>query len=239
MSGTIQNRDSFLNKIAVQLGRDTPLSNVERPEWSYHPQDAVLKNADADELLEALKTQCTKIHTDLIETNKAGLVETMRKIVSEYGGGPIITWKDSRFDEYGLSSLFNEIWPEENVEIHQWNPQLGKENIKLAENANVGITISDITLAESGTAVLFNNHNHGRTVSFLPLKSLILIPKSSIVPRMTQAARMIREKVKNGEHLASCINFITGPSNSADIEMNLVVGVHGPVNAAYIVIEDL
>ncbi|MDQ0343150.1 lactate utilization protein C [Lederbergia wuyishanensis] len=239
MSGTIQNREAFLNKIASRLGRDKFQTSVEEPNWSYHPQDAVLKHADSDELLEALKTQCTKIHTDLIETNKTELIDTLRTIVAQYGGGPIVTWKDARFEEYGLSSLFNHIWPSENIQVHQWNPELGEENITLAEKANIGITISDITLAESGTAVLFSNKDKGRTVSFLPLKSIIIMPKSSIVPRMTQAARIIREKVKHGEHLASCINFITGPSNSADIEMNLVVGVHGPVKAAYIIIEDL
>lgn len=238
MKGVIQNRDSFLSDIAGRLGRDQVNVKVERPKWKYQPQDEVLKDANSNELLEILKTQCTKIHTDFVVTNKNELNETLRMIVSNYGGGPILAWKDSRFKDFGLSPLFNRIWPEENIEFHEWDPSRGEENIELAEKANVGITISDITLAESGTAVLFSNNYRGRTVSFLPVNSVILIPKSTIVARMTQATRIMREKVLNGKHVASCINFITGPSNSADIESRLVVGVHGPVKATYIVIED-
>lgn len=239
MTGTIQNRDKFLGKLANRLGRDSVATNVQRPQWSYNPQDPILKDATSDELLEVLKNQCLIIHTDLVTTDLAGLAETLHQTVENYGGGPVVTWQDERFEQFGLNPLFKETWPSENVDLHVWNPEQGESNIQFAEQANVGITISDMTLAESGTAVLFSEPNKGRTVSFLPLKSVILIPKSTIVPRMTQAARAIREKTKNGERIASCINFITGPSNSADIEMILVVGVHGPVNATYIVIEDL
>ena len=163
----------------------------------------------------------------------------MHKTVSNYGGGPVVTWKDDRFDQFGLSTLLNKTLPAEQIAVYEWDASRGNENIELVERANIGITISDITLAESGTAVLFSDKDKGRTVSFLPLKSVIIIPKSTIVPRMTQAARIIREKTASGERLASCINFITGPSNSADIEMILVVGVHGPMNMTYIVVEDL
>ncbi|NRG44769.1 LutC/YkgG family protein [Bacillus sp. CRN 9] len=238
MTELIQNREAFLKKIAGRLGRNHPISSVEKPTWSYQPQDKVLKDATADDLLEVLKKQCVLIHTDLIVTTKGKLLETLHSRVTDYGGGPIVTWHDNRFAEYGLSDLYEQ-WPKQGIEVYEWDAAKESDNIPYAEKANIGITISELTLAESGTAVLFSSKDKGRTVSFLPMKSIILIPKSSIVPRMTQAARMIRKKAAEEGKVPSCINFITGPSNSADIEMNLVVGVHGPINATYIVIDDI
>ena len=239
MTGTIHKREAFLGKIANRLGREKIASNVKRPVWNYRPQDAVLKDASLDELLKVLKKQCTIINTNFVVTSKEELPEALYKTIGEYGGGPIVTWKDIRFEQFGLSPLLNKTLPAEQISVHEWDASKRSENIRLVEKANIGITISDITLAESGTAVLFSSKDKGRTVSFLPLKSVIIIPKSTIVPRMTQAARIIREKTASGEHLASCINFITGPSNSADIEMILVVGVHGPMDMTYIVVDDL
>ncbi|MDR7080011.1 L-lactate dehydrogenase complex protein LldG [Neobacillus niacini] len=238
MNGVIQNREAFLGKIAHRLERERK-TNIKRPEWNYQPQDAVLKNATQEELVEVLKEQCKNIHTDFVLTNSANLPHSLKEVVNGFGGGSVVTWKDERFAQYGLSQLMNEDWPQEGVDLHVWNHTKKEENIEKASHANVGITISDITLAESGTVVLFSSKDKGRTVSFLPATSIIIVPKSSIVPRMTQAARIIREKVKSGELVASCINFITGPSNSADIEMILVIGVHGPIKATYIVVDDI
>ncbi len=237
MAGAIENRDVFLAKIAKQLGR-TPKTEMERPTWQYQPQDCVLKEATKDELVEVLVEQCKNIHTDIVLTNTANLPADLQKVVENYGGHSVITWKDKRFMGFGLASLMTEQWPQANIQLYEWDSEQPEENIRQAEKANIGITISEITLAESGTAVLFSSKNKGRSVSFLPENSIILIPKSTIVPRMTQAARLISEKVRTGEQIASCINFITGPSNSADIEMILIVGVHGPMKATYIVIED-
>ncbi|WP_343070840.1 lactate utilization protein C [Bacillus sp. REN10] len=237
MAGTIHNRDSFLANIASNLGRERK-EKVERPKWKFQPQHEVLKGATQDELVEVLREQCKNIHTDFIETSSADLAKTLAEKVDAYGGGPISLWNDERFDEFGLSTLIQETWPEEKKEVNVWNPALGQKNIDDAEKANIGITFSDMTLAESGTVVLLSSKEKGRSVSLLPHKYIAIVPKSTIVPRMTQAAQAISRKVQAGELAPSCINYITGPSNSADIEMNLVVGVHGPVKAAYIIVND-
>ncbi|WP_285880119.1 lactate utilization protein C [Neobacillus mesonae] len=239
MIGTIHNREKFLNQIASSLNRPRISEPLERPNWKYQPQYEVFKGASQDELLEILKEHCKKIHTRIHTIDLTELPAVMNEVVTEYGGGPVVTWKDERFSKWGLDSLMKEKWPSKNIDVFEWDYNLGEENVHKAENANVGITISEITLAESGTVVLFSDKDRGRTVSFLPATSIMLIPKSSLVPRMTQAAVKIREMYQETGHVASCINFITGPSNSADIELNLVVGVHGPIKATYIVINDL
>jgi L-lactate dehydrogenase complex protein LldG len=239
MTGMIQNREKFLNKLASRLDRPRISADVERPSWKFQPQYKVLKGASQEELLEVLKEQCKKIHTSIYITDRKGLAETVNDVVRIYGGGPIVTWKDERFSKWGLDPLFKQEWPKQNIDVYEWDHTKRKENISKAEKANIGITISKITLAESGTVVLFSDENKGRTVSFLPEASIILIPKSTLVPRITQASQKMREIYHETGHIASCINFITGPSNSADIELNLVVGVHGPVKVSYIVINDL
>jgi len=239
MTGTIQNRESFLNNIAGQLGRSRLKEPIKKPEWKYHPQDKVLSDATADELVEVLKTHCEKINTTVVTTTKAGLTVALNEAVKSYGGGPVVTWKDDRFTQWGLKDLFNNEWQKQGLEYHEWDYTAGDDNIQRAEQANVGITISEVTLAESATVVLFSSKDRGRTVSFLPKTYIALVPKSSIVPRMTQAARKMREMHREGNKVPACVNFISGPSNSADIELQLVVGVHGPFKATYILIDDL
>lgn len=234
----IHHRDSFLNNVAKQLGRSRNTSMKPERSWQFRPQDKTLTDKTPDELMTVFRDQCRLIHTELIETTGDKLADVLETTVNLYGGGPISIWKDPRFKQFGLDGLMKETWPLRNVEVNEWNAARGKANVEEAERANIGITFSDITLAESGTVVLFSSADKGRSVSLLPRNYIALVPKSTIVPRMTQAAQEISRRVQAGETISSCINFVTGPSNSADIEMNLVVGVHGPVKAAYIVIED-
>ncbi|MGR3763197.1 LutC/YkgG family protein [Rossellomorea sp. NS-SX7] len=231
--GQIHNRGSFLDNLAKNLGRERR-SEVVKPQWQHNPQWEVYKGYSQDELVEVLKNQCKLIHTEVHETVTSELSTLIPHLIKQYGGKSVVTWDDPRFEEAGLKEI-----GDEDITHHVWDPEGGEENLSFSATADVGITFSDTTLAESGTVVLYSDKGKGRAVSLLPVVYIAIIPKSTIVPRMTQAAKHIHDKIENGEQVASCVNFISGPSNSADIEMNLIVGVHGPVKATYVIVDDL
>ncbi|WP_406946035.1 lactate utilization protein C [Halobacillus sp. SY10] len=233
---TVHNRTSFLDRVAENLGRERR-TEVQAPVYSVQPQDRVFQGATQDELIEKLEAQCSVIHTSFDRTTRAALGDSLQKVLASFEGSrKVISAGGPRLDEFGLPGIYDEL-REEGFDFRIWNDQEG--DVTFAEQAGVGIVFSDITLAESGTVTLFNDKHNGRSISLLPETFIAIIPKSTLVPRMTQVARVIHEQEQKGNPVSSCVSFITGPSNSADIEMNLIVGVHGPVKAAYILVEDL
>ncbi|OZU88049.1 lactate utilization protein C [Virgibacillus indicus] len=234
---TIKNRESFLDNLASKLGRERKVTGVEKPEWKVQPQHRVLKGATLDELVGVLEKQCEEIHTDFVRTDKEGLAEVLQSALEKYQAKSIISAGGNRISEFGVGSIYKK-FEADGMEVQIWDEENGEENKIFAERADVGITFSDITLAESGTVTLFNDKYNGRSISLLPQTYIAIIPKSTIVRRMTQAAERIHQENVNGNPVSSCVSFVTGPSNSADIEMKLIVGVHGPVAATYIVVDD-
>jgi L-lactate dehydrogenase complex protein LldG len=90
--------------------------------------------------------------------------------------------------------------------------------------ATLGVTGADAAIAETGSLVLVSKDDHPRTASLLPARHLAILWRGCIVPTLGAALVRLRESIPS----ASCVNVITGPSRSADIELRLTLGVHGP-----------
>ncbi|CAM5208168.1 Lactate utilization protein C [Ureibacillus acetophenoni] len=239
MKGTVHNREEFLDQLAKSLGRERRINNVTLPTWKHRVNWEVMKDKSKSELISTFKEQCNNIHTAVIETTKEDLSAILKQVVLENGGGPIFTSNDKRFTDYKLDHLLDKQWPKENIEVNKWDYTIDRElNHSILEKANIALVFSDYSLAESGTVVVETHKGQGRALHFLPNNYLVIIPENTIVPRMIQAVHDINKRIEDGELVPSCINFISGPSNSADIEMNLVVGVHGPLKAFYVIVKD-
>ena len=90
------------------------------------------------------------------------------------------------------------------------------------ETADVGLSSADAALAETGSLVISSGDAKSRMVSLLPPVHVALVPESKLT-----ADIFTWTAVRKGD-LPSNIVLVSGPSKTADIEMTLVKGVHGP-----------
>jgi L-lactate dehydrogenase complex protein LldG len=88
----------------------------------------------------------------------------------------------------------------------------------------LGLTGSDAAIADAGAIVLVSGPGRGRLASLLPPVHVALVSASRIHPTLPDLLADHPELVARGANLV----VIAGPSRTADIEMTLTHGVHGP-----------
>ncbi|MDR3639872.1 MAG: lactate utilization protein [Humidesulfovibrio sp.] len=93
--------------------------------------------------------------------------------------------------------------------------------------ADLGLALAHGALIESGSMVLVAAPGQHRAASLLPPASVILVPRRALLPDVSYLPALLVRHSVNGK-LPACLNLITGPSSTADIELVLVRGVHGP-----------
>ncbi len=99
----------------------------------------------------------------------------------------------------------------------------------------LGITGAYCALAENGTLMLLSGENTPATTSLLPENHVAIVPVSRIVRTMEDGWDLLR---REGAGMPRQINFISGPSRTADIEMTLVLGAHGPFRVHVVLVQN-
>lgn len=103
--------------------------------------------------------------------------------------------------------------------------------------AQVGISAAAFGIAETGTLVETATDDAHRLVSALPRIHIGLVRAGDLVKTLAEAAPRLREIYR--QNPTNCaVTFISGPSRTADIEMQLTLGVHGPAHAHAIVVQE-
>jgi L-lactate utilization protein LutC len=101
--------------------------------------------------------------------------------------------------------------------------------IQKAAVADLGLSGVDFALAETGTLVLVARKGQARVISLLPPVHIAVLKPEQVISGLNDLFPLLRTETEaGGGNLSSAVTFITGPSRTADIELTLVVGVHGP-----------
>src|SRR5688500_5966804 len=90
-------------------------------------------------------------------------------------------------------------------------------------DCDAGVTDVDYAVAECGGLVIRHSPAHGRRVSLVPFVHVAVVEPRTFLPDLIDLFETLK-----AEGCGSGVTIITGPSKTADIEMNTVTGVHGP-----------
>lgn len=90
----------------------------------------------------------------------------------------------------------------------------------------VGVSRAYRGVAENGSLVLLSGPDNPTSLNFLPDHHLVVLERQHLVGHLEQVWASLREA---GEaHWPRTVNVITGPSRTADIELTIQLGAHGP-----------
>lgn len=91
----------------------------------------------------------------------------------------------------------------------------------------VGLSHALGAVAESGTLVLVSGKANPTTLNFLPEVHIVVVAATDIVCAYEEIWPKLRAAYGKGL-MPRTVNFITGPSRSADIGQKMQLGAHGP-----------
>ncbi|NQV43996.1 MAG: lactate utilization protein [Rhodospirillales bacterium] len=110
-----------------------------------------------------------------------------------------------------------------------------------ADTASLGIAFCGI--AETGTLMMTSSPENPSMLNYLPILHIGVVAEEKIVGGLETAWVLLREQ--SGEctgtgtgtvDMPRMINLITGPSRTADIEQELLMGAHGPQSHMVIIL---
>jgi len=110
-------------------------------------------------------------------------------------------------------------------------PEMERARLRrVIADADLGVTGADLAVAETGTLVLMSAAGRPRSTSLLPPCHVAVFDREALVESLEQVGLALEawhEGTPPAER-GAVINLITGPSRTADIELTLTRGVHGP-----------
>jgi L-lactate dehydrogenase complex protein LldG len=258
MTVSTTNQERFLETIRQALGHGRDGTEIRREKLLSRPMpDTAVRilemirgrtQKDLHDLLQTLKEQAVRLNMKVLsvpDVRAAGvaIAEIVASTRPEWGDRKsVIRWSHPLLDQLNLESLLET----QNVPITTTAIPAGvdidlekKEIRRRTVDAFIGVTSADFCLADTATLVLKTRKNQGRAVSLVPSMHVAVIRLDQILADLKELVTLLRwESGQLSEGLTHHMVLISGPSKTADIELVMVHGAHGPRDLVLVVVTE-
>lgn len=216
--------DSARDRILARL-RSAPRAEAPRPEFPPAPA-APEPPARIDELTTRLEAMRAEVH----RVPAAGWVEALTALLRERGWSSLLYAPETEIgraieaavqrDPQGLPELVAYREPVERF----------KERLFTLEAAVTGAAGA---AADAGALILRPDAAEPRLMSLVPPVHIAILEAERIFPRLEEAM----QEGRWAEGMPTNMILVSGPSKTADIELTLAFGVHGPKELIVMILE--
>ncbi len=147
------------------------------------------------------------------------LVSNTNKIITKEKLDEVVSSKNYEYIKLNISDSMNK------------TPVVEKSGIMNA------LVEADMAIAETGSVVFTDSSEEFRRATSLCENLDVVLPLSKIVKKLEDVTSLLKNTTK--QNSGAYVAFVTGASRTADIEMSLSLGVHGPQTMSVFIIKDL
>ncbi len=209
-------RDEILARVRSALGREEPDRHTRESldrrlaDPPHHDRPAV-----DDDLVRAFESKLTAVQGGFRRAGNGGVMDAIAGCLEAHGVERKLI---------AAPALETLAWPGD------WNVTFGASR----GDDRVSVTPCFAAVAETGSVVLVSGPDSPTSLNFLPEFHIVLVYADQLVRHVEDVwARLRRAGIS-----PRTVNFITGPSKTADVEQTIQYGAHGPRGLDVIFIKD-
>ncbi len=227
MSAAADSRAAILGRLKTALRRDARPPEAARARLETPPENLVPKRGiDAADKIAQFTQEAERVEATV---QRVASLAALPAAVAQYLAG--------RNLPTGLrvaSSLAGAGW--------ETQPLLDVSAGPAAGTDAVGVSRAFGGVAETGTLVFLSGPDNPTTLNFLPPTHIAVVRAEDIAGSYEEVWARVRALTPppgpGKTQLPRTVNWITGPSRTADIEQTLLLGAHGPQNLHIVVVDD-
>ena len=204
---------NVLEKVRRSLGRREPLTTPPTPPTL---DDAVVRLVPRDtDLPKLFAKRAGEIKIGVTAARGEELPGELVAFLNEKGVRSVAVPRSAALERLGVIAALRD----GGFDVRVWGEAV------LDDMYDVDAAVTDVwrAVAETGSLVVRASAEHGRSLSLVPPLHVAIVEPANLVADLIDLFALAKDI---GD--ASAFAIISGPSKTSDIEMNLVVGVHGP-----------